>query len=80
MKAQGGFKNKAPAANGAAIIWKKKMKEVKHWKGVRKYDISERMGEGGGFQGYWTLVGDWPLVHLLWEDGGGGGFKVIERW
>ena len=48
MKAQGGFKNKAPAANGAAIIWKKKMKEVKHWKGVRKYDISERMGEGGG--------------------------------
>ena len=27
MKAQGGFKNKAPAANGAAIIWKKKMKE-----------------------------------------------------
>ena len=48
MKAQGGFKNKAPAANGAAIIWKKKMKEVKHWKGVRKYNISERMGEGGG--------------------------------
>ena len=42
MKAQGGFKNKAPAANGAAIIWKKKMKEVKHW------NISERMGEGGG--------------------------------
>ena len=64
MKAQGGFKNKAPAANGAAIIWKKKMKEVKHWKGVRKYDISERMGEGGGgegFQGYRTMVADWPL-------------------